>query len=394
MNEELTYLNRSKETFFKDILRNKHIIESEISKSRFLIIGGAGSIGSSVAKQIFSLGARQIDVVDISENYLVELVRDIRSSLGYVTKNFNVYCLDYCSDLFSQFMDRKKYDYVYNLAALKHVRSEQHFETALRMIDVNIIAAYNLYKKSLGVGCKKYFCVSTDKATNPVNLMGATKRTMELALFSSDSDTPVSFARFANVLFSHGSLTENFLTRLSKRQPISLPSDIERYFILSSEAGRLCLMSSILGERNEIFVPKLSENIKPINFVEILKSILESQNLKPVWMKSEQDARESLQHMNLKKHWPVYTFETDTTGEKYIEEFYAVGSEVDLKRFDEVDVITSSKPAKFDIKNFLQDYRNIRNNRVATIDDLITLISGYVPEFEHKKTKKNLNDRM
>jgi FlaA1/EpsC-like NDP-sugar epimerase len=392
--EELKYLGRSKEIFFKDILKNKDFIESEISNSRFLIIGGAGSIGSSVAKQIFSLGARQLDVVDISENYLVELVRDIRCSLGYVTQNFNVYCLDYCSELFSKFMENKKYDYVYNLAALKHVRSEQHFETALRMIDVNIIGAYNLYEKSLSVGCKKYFCVSTDKATNPANLMGATKRTMELALFNTNSDIPASFARFANVLLSHGSLTENFLTRIVKRQPISLPSDIERYFILSSEAGRLCLMSSILGEKNEIFVPKLSEDIKPINFVEILERILEGQNLKPVWMNSEQEARESLQHLNLKRYWPVYTFKTDTTGEKYIEEFYTVGSKLDLKRFDEVGVITNSETAEFDIKIFLQNYDNIKNNRGATIDDLITLISDYVPEFEHKKTRKNLNDRM
>ena len=394
MTEELKYLGRSKEIFFEDVLKNKDFIESEISNSRFLIIGGAGSIGSSVAKQIFSLGARQLDIVDISENYLVELVRDIRCSLGYNTQNFNVYCLDYCSELFSKFMENKKYDYVYNLAALKHVRSEQHYETALRMIDVNIIGAHNLYEKLLNVGCKKYFCVSTDKATNPANLMGATKRTMELALFNNNLDVPASFARFANVLLSHGSLTENFLTRIVKRQPISLPSDIERYFILSSEAGRLCLLSSILGEKNEIFVPKLSEDIKPINFLEILNRILENRNLKPVWMNTEQEARESLQHLDLKRYWPVYTFETDTTGEKYIEEFHTAESKLDLKRFDEVDVIMHSDSAGLDIKKFLNDFENIRSNRGSSVDDLITLISTYVPEFEHKKSQKSLNDRM
>ena len=394
MIDELKYIGRSKEIFFRDILKNKKFIESEISNSRFLIIGGAGSIGSALAKQIFSLSPCQLDIIDISENYLVELVRDIRCSLGYATQNFNVYCIDYCSELFSKFIENKKYDYIFNLAALKHVRSEQHFETALRMIDVNIVAAYNVYEKSLNVGCKKYFCVSTDKATNPANLMGATKRAMELALLNSNSNIKSSFARFANVMLSHGSLTENFLTRIIKRQPISLPSDIERYFIVSNEAGRLCLMSSILGNKNEIFFPKLSENIKPINFVQIVKTILESRNLKPVWMKTEEEARESVQHLDLNNYWPVYTFKTDTTGEKYIEEFYSVGSKIDFKRFLEVGVITNSETEEFNIKDFLQDYNKIKNNHSATIHDLISLISEYVPEFKHIKSQKNLNDRM
>jgi FlaA1/EpsC-like NDP-sugar epimerase len=392
--EELKYINRHKEIFLKDFFKNKKFIESEIANSRFLIIGGAGSIGSAVAKQIFSFSACQLDIIDVSENYLVELVRDIRCSMGYTTSNFNVYCLDYCSDLFSKFMENKKYDYVFNLAALKHVRSEHHFETAARMIEVNIIGSYNLYEKLLSVGCKKYFCVSTDKATNPANLMGATKRAMELALLSTIKDIPISFARFANVLLSHGSLTENFLTRIIKQQPISLPSDIERYFILSSEAGRLCLMSSFLGDKNEIFFPKLTKNIKPINFIEILKRMLESRSLKPVWMNTEQEARESLQHLNLNNYWPVYTFKTETTGEKYIEEFYDIRSEIDLNRFYDVGVITKSEMLKFNIKDFLQDYKNIKKNHSTTINDLIVLISDYVPEFQHIKFNKNLNDKM
>lgn len=394
MNKHLEFISREKEIFKTDFDSQEYEIKNEIRNSKFLIVGGAGSIGSAVANAIFSMGALKLDIVDNSENYLVELVRDVRSSFGYITKSFNTYCLDYRHDNFQRFLDNKQYDYVFNFAALKHVRSEQHFETAVSMVEVNVIASHVLLERLPDLNCKKYFCVSTDKATRPANLMGATKRAMELALMQPNSGTATSFARFANVFLSHGSLTENFYTRLRKQQPISLPSDIQRYFILSNEAACLCLLSALIGKENETFIPKVDENFMPISFKEILKKILADSSLEPIWIDNEEEARQAIGKLNLRKFWPVYTFQSNTVGEKHIEEFYTKHCIRDTERFRDIDVILNLSIPTFDILSFKTDFQKIKVNPDSNTETLISLLSDYVTDFEYKKSNRSLNEQM
>ena len=229
--------------------------------SSFLVIGGAGSIGQAVVKEVFKRNPKKLHVVDISENNLVELVRDIRSSFGYIAGDFKTYALDIGSIEYDAFIESDgKYDYVLNLSALKHVRSEKDPFTLMRMIDVNIFNTEKTLQQSIDSGVKKYFCVSTDKAANPVNMMGASKRIMEMFIMRKSKDIKISTARFANVAFSDGSLLHGFDQRIKKRQPIVAPNDIKRYFVIPKESGELCLMSCIFGENRDIFFPKLSEN--------------------------------------------------------------------------------------------------------------------------------------
>ena len=236
--------------------------------------------------------AKLLHVVDLSENYLVELVRDIRSELGYVTKNFDTFAIDCGSPDFKHFLALGQYDYVLNLSAMKHVRSENSAFSMLRMLEVNVLNPIHNYDAAIEFGVKKYFCVSTDKAANPANFMGATKRAMEIALMRSNGDVPVSGARFANVAFSNGSLLQGFESRLAKRQPLSTPADIKRFFITAEESGIICLFAAILGERNEILFPYNEHEMKLRTFLEIAKHYLATRGLTGVECNSEQEARD------------------------------------------------------------------------------------------------------
>ena len=250
--------------------------------SRFLVIGGAGTIGQAVVREIFRRNPRALDVVDISENNLVELVRDIRSSLGYIDGSFRTFPLDAGSGAFDAMLRAGEgYDYVLNLSALKHVRSEKDPWSLMRLIEVNIDITLRTVRRARELGAGKYFCVSTDKAAAPVNMMGASKRIMELFLMRESESIPVSTARFANVAFSDGSLLHGFNQRVMKRQPLSAPNDVRRYFVTDDESGELCLMSCLLGENRDIFFPKLSEKLHLITFAEIAVSTLPRAAMKP-----------------------------------------------------------------------------------------------------------------
>jgi len=270
---ELSILNligREKELFGQDVNEHENGLRLAVSSSTFLVIGGAGSIGQAVTKEIFKRNPLKLHVVDISENNMVELVRDIRSSFGYINGDFQTFALDVGSIEYDAFIKADgKYDYVLNLSALKHVRSEKDPFTLMRMIDVNIFNTEKTIKQSIKSGVKKYFCVSTDKAANPVNMMGASKRIMEMFLMRRSLEMSISTARFANVAFSDGSLLHGFNQRIQKRQPIVAPQDIKRYFVTPKESGELCLMSCIFGENRDIFFPKLSEQLHLISFAEI-----------------------------------------------------------------------------------------------------------------------------
>lgn len=250
----LGLIGRKCELFQQDISNHEKELKEIVSSSSFLIIGGSGSIGQAVTKEIFKRNPRKLHVVDISENNMVELVRDIRSSEGYIDGDFRTFALDIGSDIYDAFIKADgKYDYVLNLSALKHVRSEKDPFTLMRMIDVNVFNTDKTLQQSIEKGTSKYFCVSTDKAANPVNMMGASKRIMEMFLMRRSKDIAISTARFANVAFSDGSLLHGFNQRIQKRQPIVAPNDIKRYFVVPKESGELCLMSTIFGENRDIF---------------------------------------------------------------------------------------------------------------------------------------------
>ena len=252
--DTLELIGRSKNLFTKDLKKYEKELNEKVSSSKFLVIGGAGSIGQAVTKEIFNRNPRKLHVVDISENNMVELVRDIRSSEGYISGEFKTFTLDVGSYEYDAFIKADgKYDYVLNLSALKHVRSEKDPFTLMRMVEVNILNTIKTIDQARSNGTKKYFCVSTDKAANPVNMMGASKRIMELFLMRESRSIDISTARFANVAFSDGSLLHSFSQRIQKKQPIVAPNDIKRYFVTRQESGELCLMSCLLGDNRDIF---------------------------------------------------------------------------------------------------------------------------------------------
>ena len=394
----LSLIGRDSELFSSDIVSHEDALKIIIQKSRFLIIGGAGTIGQSVTREIFKRDPRILHVVDISENNMVELVRDLRSSEGYGSGEFKTFAIDCGSLEFEALVnDQGPYDFVFNLSALKHVRSEKDPFTLMRMIIVNVFNTLKTLRMSREMGAKKYFCVSTDKAANPVNMMGASKRIMEMFLMRESLTQDISMARFANVAFSDGSLLHGFNQRFLKRQPFSAPNDVRRYFVTQQESGELCLLSGLLGENRDIFFPKLSEKLHLITFSEIATSYLKERGYKPYECQSEKEARDRAEELIAKKCWPCYFFTSDTTGEKDFEEFFTDKEDLDMNRFETVGVIKNQPifdEAKLD--EFMIGIDFLREKGAWTKEDIIRLYFGILPEFSHthKETGKYLDQRM
>lgn len=389
-------IGRKEELFTEDIREHEDEISGLVKNSSFLVIGGAGSIGQAVVKEIFSRKARVLHVVDLSENNLVELVRDIRSSLGYLVEDFRAIPLDCGSLEYDLFIKSYgQYDYILNLCALKHVRSEKDPYTLMRMIDVNISNTEKTLMQSIDSNAKKYFCVSTDKATNPVNMMGASKRIMEKFLMKRSLEIPVSTARFANVSFSDGSLPYGFTQRIAKGQPISAPKDVKRYFITAKESGELCLMSALLGENRDIFFPKLNEKLHLSTFSEIAVKYLEFLGYEPYLCSSEDEARVKASEVIKQRKWPCYFFDSDTTGEKDFEEFY-VGNEIlDMDRFKSVGIIKNEAVFEDEkLQYFQETIATMRERKRWTKQEIVDLFNYVLPEFKHKETHKYLDQRM
>lgn len=396
MDPILNLIGRDQELFAADIAARERELSSLVSASRFLVIGGAGSIGQAVTREIFRRSPRLLHVVDISENNLVELVRDIRSSLGYIEGEFATFAIDAGSDIFDAFVrSGPGYDYVLNLSALKHVRSEKDPYTLMRMIDVNIFNTDKTMRLAAARGAHKYFCVSTDKAANPVNMMGASKRIMEYFLMRRSLELPVSTARFANVAFSDGSLLYGFNRRMEKEQPLAAPNDVRRYFVTPKEAGELCLMSTLLGENRDLLFPKLDAKANLITFSEIAERYLKTRGYEPVECSSEDEARARVRELKAKNKWPVYFFSSDTTGEKDFEEFYTSGETLDMDRFASIGVIKNSPD--YDaaaLGHFESEISAIRARERWTRAELIGLFNATIPEFAHKETGKFLDGKM
>ena len=397
----LSLIGRDSELFADDIKTYEKELSEKVASSSFLVIGGAGSIGQAVTKEIFKRNPKKLHVVDISENNMVELVRDIRSSFGYIDGEFATFALDIGSIEYDAFIKADgKYDYVLNLSALKHVRSEKDPFTLMRMIEVNIENTDKTIGQSIENGAKKYFCVSTDKAANPVNMMGASKRIMEMFLMRRSLKMPISTARFANVAFSDGSLLHGFNQRIQKRQPLSAPSDIKRYFVTPKESGELCLMSCLLGENRDIFFPKLSDKLHLITFAEIAVKYLEAIGYEPYICKTEQEARDFfIQNSTLNtqnsKQWPCYFFESDTTGEKDFEEFFTDNETLDMDKFENLGVI-KNEPI-FDeekLNYFMKTISKLKQDKAWSKEDIVKLFFKMIPDFGHKETGKYLDNRM
>lgn len=392
----LELIGRKSELLKNDILACSSTLNKIVSDSNFLVIGGAGSIGQAVTKEIFKRNPRKLHVVDISENNLVELVRDIRSSYGYIDGDFKIFSLDIGSPIYDAFIESDgKYDYVLNLSALKHVRSEKDPFTLMRMIEVNIINTLKTIRQSKEKGVKKYFCVSTDKAANPVNMMGASKRIMELFLMYESQDIIISTARFANVAFSDGSLLHGFNQRIQKRQPIVAPNDIRRYFVTPQESGELCLMSCLLGDNKDVFFPKLSDELHLITFAEIAVKYLKNLGYEAHECKSEDEARQLIHTLPAEKKWPCYFSVSDTTGEKDFEEFFMEGEKLDLQRFENVGIVKSILPFEEEkLDWFLDKINGMIERRQWSKSELVSLFQELLPAFDHKETGKYLDSKM
>ncbi len=394
--EILELIGRNKELFSYDLKRYEKELFQIVSTSSFLVLGGAGSIGQAVTKEIFKRNPKKLHVVDISENNMVELVRDIRSSFGYIDGEFATFALDIGSKEYDAFIKSDgKYDYVLNLSALKHVRSEKDPFTLMRMIETNIFNTDKTLKQSIENGTKKYFCVSTDKAANPVNMMGASKRIMEMFVNRKSKQIDVSMARFANVAFSDGSLLHGFNQRIQKNQPIVAPNDIKRYFVTPQESGELCLMSCIFGENRDIFFPKLSENLHLVTFSQIAVRYLENLGYEPYLCETEDEARELAKTLPALGKWPCLFTASDTTGEKDFEEFFTDNEILDMARFENLGIIKNE--AIYDeekLNHFDKTIKDFKENLSWTKDDIVKEFFRLIPDFGHKETGKYLDGKM
>ena len=380
-------------SFEKDIIHSKNILSNKICNQNILVIGGAGTIGSSYIKQILKYKPSKITVVDINENGLTELTRDLRSSnlLDY-NPVYITYPVNLLSDTFDKIFNSETWQVVANFSAHKHVRSEKDKISVEALIKNNVYGAIKLLNLCEGNSPKYFFSVSTDKAANPVNIMGASKSLMEKLILSMRNKFRVSTARFANVAFSNGSLLDGFLYRINKKQPLSCPSDIKRFFVTPEQSGQICLLATFLGDSGNIFFPKLDFHKDQIYFKDIALDFLNENGYKPVLVNSEQEAK-SYDIEGNPHNYPIYFFKTDTSGEKTYEEFYTEEEDYDINKYDSLGFIKASQESiSFDglKKDFNQVFENPDSNKA----DIISIIKKYVPDFEHIETGKHLDQKM
>jgi NAD(P)-dependent dehydrogenase (short-subunit alcohol dehydrogenase family) len=390
-------IGREYNLFAADLARAEPTLQALVSGRSFLVIGGAGSIGQAVTREIFRRRPRRLHVIDVSENNLVELVRDIRSSLGYIDGDFRTLPLDCGGDEMAAFLAAEPpYDYVLNLSALKHVRSEKDPFTLMRMIQVNVLNTEKLLRYAVDRHVRKYFGVSTDKAVNPVNAMGATKAVMELCMMRASHEVPISSARFANVAFSDGSLLHGFTQRVAKRQPLSAPRDVRRYFITPEESGQLCLLSCLLGENRDVLLPKLGGDFQLIDFPGIAERYLAGLGYGVQVCGTEDEARGRIGELVARKLWPCYFFDSDTTGEKEHEEFHGPQEKLDLGRFEAIGVVRGPEPGRIGegLDRFLAAVVALLRAGTWTRRELLDRLEELLPDFRHRETEKFLDARM
>ena len=376
-----------------DIERNNYLLSRQIKDKNILIIGGAGSIGSNYTKQILKFKPSKVTIVDTNENGLTELTRDLRSSdlLDYKPE-YITYPVNLLSDTFNKVFISNKWDVVANFSAHKHVRSEKDKISVEALIKNNVFGAIKLLDLCEAYPPNYFFSVSTDKAANPVNIMGASKSLMEKLILSRKDNFRVSTARFANVAFSNGSLLDGFIYRLNKKQPLSCPEDIKRFFVTPEQSGQICLLATFLGETGNIFFPKLDFHKDQIYFKEIALDFLKDNGFEPELVKTEKEAKEFNFNKNPKKY-PIYFFKTDTSGEKTYEEFFTEKEDYNLNKYNSLGFIKSSD-IKISFKDLKNDFDNVFENHNSTKLNIVNIIKKYVLNFEHIETGKHLDQKM
>lgn len=387
---------RGKSLFETDLINNKKALMREINGKSILVIGGAGSIGSSFIKAALRFSPSELIVVDNNENGLTELTRSLRSDSNIVVpKVYLTYPMSFNSDIFYKMFDKHgSFDIVTNFAAHKHVRSEKDEFSIEAMLKNNVLDAKKLLDFLRVNKPSHFFCVSTDKAANPVNVMGASKKLMENVIMSYSNDFKITTARFANVAFSNGSLLFGYMERLIQRQPISCPTDVKRFFVSPEESGEICLLTCILGNSGDIFFPKLNEN-QLVNFKSITEDFFSYLNKDIHICKSEIEAKDIASRMSDNSDYPIYFFKTDTSGEKLYEEFYTSEDEVNLTKFESIGVITNSKKNNFKQLNILfYQLENLFKNDKYSKSEIIEIMSSMVPNFNHIETNRNLDSKM
>ena len=388
---------REKSMFAVDIERNKELLRNKIKGKSVLVIGGAGSIGSSFIRAILPFKPATLVVVDTNENALAELTRDLRSTKGmYVPEDYVTYPMDFASPVFEKmFRNRGGFNIVGNFSAHKHVRSEKDIYSVEALLQNNVLHAKLLLDLLSEYPPEEYFCVSTDKAANPVNIMGASKRIMEDVIFSYSDKFPVKTARFANVAFSNGSLPAGFISRIQKLQPLSAPSDVRRYFVSPEESGQICLLSCVLGENRAIFFPKLEE-AQMMTFDGIAKNLLEEHGYEVLECDSDEEAIEKAEDLKAgSSKYPVHFSVSDTSGEKPFEEFVTDTEIADYNRFTSLGVITGKAiPNKGGLEKLFVELNEVFDKAETTKEEVVAIMKDYLPNFEHIETGKSLDSKM
>ena len=390
--------------FEPDIQANKETLTREIKGKKVCVIGGAGSIGSSFIKAVLRFEPKSVVVVDLNENGLAELVRDVRSTEGlYVPDEFRCYTLNFADPIFERiFREEQGFDIVANFSAHKHVRSEKDRYSVQALIENNDIKAKKLMDLLTVYPPKHFFCVSTYKAANPVNIMGASKRIMEDLVMAYNQYFKVTTARFANVAFSNGSLPDGWLHRLRKKQPLAAPNDVKRYFVSPEESGQICMLACILGKPGEVFFPKLGED-QMLTFSSICDDFVKAQGLNKVTCASDAEAKKKaaaidnsqFSILNSQLDYPVVYFGSDTTGEKAFEEFYVPGEKVDMNRFQSLGVVErTTRHNMNEVNNFFMILESIFANDDFTKTQVVAAIKQFIPNFEHEEKGKNLDQKM
>ena len=388
---------RQKSMFLTDIENNSEELRNEVEGKSLCVIGGAGSIGSSFIRAILPFRPSKLVVIDLNENGLAELTRDLRSTYGlYVPDEYRTYTLNFADPIFARiFREEKGFDIVANFSAHKHVRSEKDKYSVQALIENNDIKA----KKFMDLLCefppKHFFCVSTDKAANPVNIMGASKRVMEDMVMAYSDRFPVTTARFANVAFSNGSLPDGWISRLMKRQPIASPTDVKRYFVSPEESGQICMLACILGNSGEVFFPKLGED-QMITFSSFCEKFLETAGYNGHMCSSDAEAK-SFAHERKEedKDYPVVYFESDTTGEKSYEEFYVPGEKINMDRFSALGVIEETRRRNMnEVDSFFKELESIFAKDNFTKAEIVEALKLFLPNFEHEEKGRNLDQKM
>ena len=391
--------------FVPDIEANKEKLTEEIKGKKVCVIGGAGSIGSSFIKAVLRFEPKSVVVVDLNENGLAELVRDVRSTEGlFVPEEFRCYTLNFADPIFERiFREEKGFDIVANFSAHKHVRSEKDRYSVQALIENNDIKAKKLMDLLTVYPPKHFFCVSTDKAANPVNIMGASKRIMEDLVMAYNKYFKVTTARFANVAFSNGSLPDGWIHRLQKKQPLAAPSDVKRYFVSSEESGQICMLACILGKPGEVFFPKLGED-QMLTFSSICDKFVTANGLENDPCTTDAEAKKKaaaidngqwsmINGQSLK--YPTVYFKSDTTGEKAYEEFYVPGEKIDMQRFQSLGVVEQTiRHEMGEINSFFEKLEAIFHKDDFTKAEVVEAIKTFIPNFDHEEKGKNLDQKM